>query len=392
MRIGLVKPDWGIRGGFEVVVDRVVRDLSAAGHDVDVVQVAVAELGRTPFGASVDPLVWAQAPEWFTHMALVERFRALDLSDYDVVVSTQPPSYAVRHPRHLALFYHHQRAFYDLEDVWVAAGRADAALHRAASALLRHAEADDIAGVGHFLVGSRRVQERLGEFHGPGLSTSLYEAAAPVVDAEAGGGSHVLTVSRHEFTKRTELTVQALALGDVPGVLVGDGGRLPYVRDLAARFATGALDPVAVAPQDLWLNLGLPAGDEDPAPAPHVRLLGRVDDATLDGLYRDALCVVAPAYDEDDGLTVREAMAYGRPVVVCRDGGGLTAFVEHGVNGLVVEPDGAAIAAAVAELAGDPDLAARLGRAGQEKARTLTEARARRQLLDAVERTAELSR
>ena len=35
----------------------------------------------------------------------------------------------------------------------------------------------------HFLAGSRRVQQRLLDYQGSGVSVSLYEAAAPVVDA-----------------------------------------------------------------------------------------------------------------------------------------------------------------------------------------------------------------
>ena len=98
--------------------------------------------------------------------------------------------------------------------------------------------------------------------------------------------------------------------------------------------------------------------------------------------------MVAPAYDEDDGLTVLEAMAHARPVIVCRDGGGLTALVEDGVNGLVVEPDGASIAAGIARLAGDPELAHAMGLAALETARARTVVRARNQLLEAVDRVA----
>ncbi|NTW38278.1 MAG: glycosyltransferase family 4 protein [Cellulomonadaceae bacterium] len=393
MRIGIVKPDWGIRGGFEVVVDQVDRDLQAAGHTVERVEVAVSGVPRAPFGAAVPDVVWSRSPEWFTHLSMLEQFRALDVRRFDVVLSTQPPSYAVRHPRQVALFYHHARAFYDLEDVWIAAGRAPADLHRAAAALLRTAEADDFGGVTHFLSGSSRVQERLRRFHGAEVPVSLYESAAPVVEgAAAGGGKHALTVSRHEFTKRTELALEAYALGTVPAVLVGEGGRLPFVRELAGRLADRTLAAGSATAEDLWLNLGSPQRGDDPASLDHVRIAGRVDDAELAALYRDALCVVAPAYDEDDGLTVREAMAHGRPVVVCRDGGGLAAFVEDGVNGFIVDPDGPSIAAAIARLAQDPDLASRMGVAALETVSALTPARAARQLLDAVETVASSSR
>ena len=161
MRIALVKPNWGIRGGFEIVVDRIERDLHDAGHEIERVEVNVVGLARTPFGVTVDDQVWSRSPEWFSHLAMLDRFRALDVSRADVVLSTQPPSYAVRHPRHLSLFYHHARAFYDLSDLWVEAGRAPRLLHQTASAMLRDAGFSDVnrlllsGGITQLLTGTR---------------------------------------------------------------------------------------------------------------------------------------------------------------------------------------------------------------------------------------------
>lgn len=388
MKIGVIKPDWGISGGFESVVARVEGDLRGAGHEVERVQVRVQKLPHRPFGLDVPDSSWSRAGEWFTHMAMLEAFRNLDVTSFDVVLTTQPPSYAVHHPRQLALFYHHLRAFYDLADVWVAAGRAPAAEHQVATSLLRAAEAPDLARATHVLAGSSRVRDRLHQFGDPTREIGLYHAPAPVVvDPDRQTYRDVLTVSRHEFTKRTELVVQALAIADRPGVLVGDGGRLPFVRSVSVRVARS--DPAALTDKDLWLNTGVVTDPVDGPEHPRVRLAGRVDDPTLEALYRSALCVVAPAYDEDYGLTVLEAMAHARPVIVCRDGGGLTDLVVDGMNGLVVEPTGAAIAAAVERLAADPELVRALGAAGLETVRARSESAATAELLGALALVAE---
>ncbi|MDQ2827361.1 MAG: glycosyltransferase family 4 protein, partial [Actinomycetota bacterium] len=351
MKVAIVKPDWRIRGGFEVVLGRIERDLTGAGHQVELVQVDVPSVPHRPFDLVVDSDTWARSPEWFSHLALLDTFRALDVSWADVVISTQPPSYGISHPRHLALFYHHARIFYDLEQVYIRAGFAPEILHRTAAALLRRSEAQDLSGVTHFLAGSERVRERLHQFQGDDVPLSLYQASAPPVGQDTrGAGEHVLCVSRHEFSKRTELAVLGLALaGDAVGVLAGSGGRLPFVRALAAHLA-GGQDPESLTDADLWLNAGIPAPPRSGADGrehPRVRIPGRVADDELADLYRNALCVLAPAYDEDDGLTVAEAMSNGKPVIVCRDGGGLTSLVRHGENGLIVEPTGAAIAEAI---------------------------------------------
>jgi glycosyltransferase involved in cell wall biosynthesis len=92
--------------------------------------------------------------------------------------------------------------------------------------------------------------------------------------------------------------------------------------------------------------------------------------------------VVAPAYREDYGLTVLEAFARGRPVIVCEDGGGLVELVEGTGAGLVVEPTAEAIGRAVADLRADQSRAHALAEAASahrgpdptEAVRTLVEA------------------
>ena len=70
---------------------------------------------------------------------------------------------------------------------------------------------------------------------------------------------------------------------------------------------------------------------------------------------------------ETTNLTVFEAMALGKPVVVTNVGG-LPEVVEDGVTGLVVPPrDPEALADAVVVLLGDPELRARMGAAGRER-------------------------
>lgn len=87
------------------------------------------------------------------------------------------------------------------------------------------------------------------------------------------------------------------------------------------------------------------------------------------GVYR-ALDVVmhASTLPEPFGLTVAEAMACGRAVVVSAAGGAAERFTD-GQDGLGVSPgDAAGLAAAVAKLAGDAALRTRLGAAARETA------------------------
>jgi len=167
--------------------------------------------------------------------------------------------------------------------------------------------------------------------------------------------------------------------------IVGTGGREAWARGLDHRFATGT-DPTSLTAAELWCNTGQGGHAVPEGFRSNVEFAGRVDDAELARRVADAPCIVAPAFDEDYGLTAIEAMAQGRPVVVCRDGGGLAELVEHEVTGLVVEPTPAAIAAAVERLVGDPTLAASLGERGRARAAELSWDAADAELLAAVDR------
>ncbi|MCW5877145.1 MAG: glycosyltransferase family 1 protein [Anaerolineales bacterium] len=73
--------------------------------------------------------------------------------------------------------------------------------------------------------------------------------------------------------------------------------------------------------------------------------------------------------EETYGNVVAEAMASGLPVVA-PNSGGVTDLVEDGVTGFLYDPeDRAALLEGVRTLAADPELAARMGAAGQNKVR-----------------------
>jgi glycosyltransferase involved in cell wall biosynthesis len=394
MRIAIAKPDYGVVGGFEKVMSRVEHELVSRGHSVDRLSVGMDATSPVPYGVAVPPSLRLRLPSFVRYMAATEAFQRIDARAHDLLLSTQPPSFAIEHPRHLSLFYHHHRLYYDLCEAWIAAGFADPELHRHAATLVRRVDQRHLSRVGLFLAASEVVRERLRVYNGIEENVGVYLAGTGVHEdllAASGGGppEHVLCVTRHEFPKRAELFVHAMAhLPDLPGRVVGSGGRLNFTLDLARRLTTPGVDLDSVGDAELWLNRGiLPEGAAAAPPVVgNLAFLGQVDDAELARLYAGALCVVAPALLEDYGLTVIEAMSAGRPVVVCADGGGLRLPVVDGVNGFVVEPNGRAIAAAVSHLHDRPELAREMGESARETAAEYTWERAMRQLMDGVER------
>lgn len=107
-----------------------------------------------------------------------------------------------------------------------------------------------------------------------------------------------------------------------------------------------------------------------PALAGRVRLTGWCGPDELRALYATATALVFPSLDEGFGLPVLEAMGCGLPVLTADRGA--TAEVAGG-DALLVDPrDTAALAEAMARLAGDPALRERLARAGRLRAAAWT--------------------
>lgn len=356
-----LKPDFGVHGGFERLVDRCTASLRAAGVDVSVHTFKAHEAPTHLTGLPLPHELWFEHPEYFSYLSNIERVEQVHVDDDTVVVTTQPPTYLLDHPRVVALTYHQARVFYELSELYIAAGYSPPALHREATAQVRLLDAQRLPSTHHWLAGSAEVAQRLADSWGI-ADVPVFQARAEeppdrgIADAYDPDGPAVC-VSRHAWPKRTELAVLA-GICDVDGrfELVGGGGRQPYVEALAARYATDPVGAGQATDQEIWLNTGDPArldagGGEPPA---NVGILGHLSRPEVVDAYRRAGVIVAPAHREDYGLTVLEAFAFGRPVIVCSDGGGLVELVEGTGAGIVVEPRPEAIADAVRELRADP--------------------------------------
>jgi glycosyltransferase involved in cell wall biosynthesis len=97
-----------------------------------------------------------------------------------------------------------------------------------------------------------------------------------------------------------------------------------------------------------------------------VRFCGYV--SPIQGAIERSAIVVVPSMGEGFGMVALEAMERSRPVIAAAIGG-LGELVRDGETGVLVPPaEVEPLTAAIELLAGDPELARRLGEAGRRRA------------------------
>ena len=395
MKIAIAKPDFHAAGGFEIVVERLASGLRDRGHQVDLVQVDADASPVSDLAVSVEPSHVALFRDFFFHLNMVARFERLDLAAYEIVLCTQPASWAVRHAKKVVLFYHHTRTFYDLFEAIEGIRGHDVALHHLAAFIVRDVDGFFLTPETPILAGSRRVKQRLADHNGLGTNVEVFSAgideAFLAYDGPVSFGSP-LCIGRHEFPKRTELFLHAMVhVADLEGRVLGWGSFTDRLKALDGWLRLQHVEPPPgggptrsgchIDDDRLWRDVAIHhpidrlqaanAAAAERGLRPLVKFLGRTSRDDLVREYASALCVVCPAFDEDYGLTCLEAMALGKPVIACLDGGGYVELIDDGVDGFLVEATGPAIAAAIERLK-DPALARAMGARGREKAKAYT--------------------
>jgi glycosyltransferase involved in cell wall biosynthesis len=147
----------------------------------------------------------------------------------------------------------------------------------------------------------------------------------------------------------------------------------------AARLTVAGSGPELTRLQSLVAELGLGAA---------VHFAGRVDNADMPRLYRDADCMLNPSTVDNMPISVLEAFASARPVV-STNAGGIPDLVADGINGLLVPVgDSDAMAEALCRVLSDAALARSLVSAGLAEAEKYAWPRVRDLWLDAYRRAA----
>ena len=265
---------------------------------------------------------------------IIDNYRhceSMDLSRYDLVVSTKTPTYAVKHRAHVLYLVHTVRVFDDMFEAAFPQASVEQFVQRSSLHALDLAAM--LGAKARFAIG-HEVASRL--FRWRGLTAEVMHPPLGVHNLRnAPSEGYLFMPGRLHPWKRVDLAIEAVRQSQLPLKLViaGTGEAEGSLRRLAA---------------------------DDP----RVDFLGHISDDELVEWYAKALAVVFTPLHEDYGYVTLEAFASGKPVITCCDSGEPTRLVSNGETGWVCEPNAASLRATFEASFNDPDAAAVMGARG----------------------------
>lgn len=339
MKIALVHDFLKEYGGAE----RVLEALHEIWPEAPIYTAFVDYAGFGPHADRVRP--WKIKTTWLQNVPFISQlysplrflapfaFRSLDLSKFDVIISSTNAYYAKGikkrpprgsslqdHPRgdrsqiHICYCHTPPRSLYGYETAmnW----RKNPIVRLYATVInhfLRMYDFTATQGVDHFIANSKEVQRRIKKFYRR-ESVVIYPPVELLDDRKSNvedsilkiegrsliNESYFLYVGKLAFAKHVDVAIQAANKLNVPLKVVGKGREEVRLRGIAHS---------------------------------NIEFLGEVNDEKLTELYKHCKAVIFPATDEDFGIVPVEAMSFGKPVIAQACGGVLETVIE-GKTGL----------------------------------------------------------
>lgn len=320
-----------VSGGAELMVESLISQLKIRGFDVDKVQL---------------PYKWYPATSLYNNLL---NWRLLDLDEscgekIDLVIATKFPSYGVRHNNKVAWITHQYRQAYDLYE-----SQYGLANDQNGSEIKKVVENYDKFSLkeskGIYTI-SNTVTDRLQKYNNIEAQT-LYHPPALVGRYQTGEFSNYLvSVGRLDKLKRNDQIIKALQYCD-KNIRLKIAGKGPELEDLQ--------------------KLAIRCKVED-----RVDFLGFVSDEDLIKLYQNSGAVYYAPVDEDYGYVTLEAFLSHKPVITCKDSGGVLEFVEHDKSGYISNPNENELGQWIDSLFHDKKIMRELGEFGYNKVKNIS--------------------
>jgi glycosyltransferase involved in cell wall biosynthesis len=262
-------------------------------------------------------------------------------NNFDMVLTTKYPSYALRNQNHICLFNHRIREFYSQWDET----KQQLPFYKQAAAHILRAGVQIIDGYylkrcKNIYSQSKTIQQRLKKNN---ISSQvLYPPST--LHTHTGKYEYFLLPGRlDDRNKRVSLAIQAMKHmpKEARLIITGEGVDGKKLRKLAKKNT-------------------------------QIIFAGHVSDTQLTDLYANALAVVYPVRGEDYGLVTVEAFNSEKPVIICEDAGGPTELITHKKTGMIVQPTPKHLAKAMKYFLEDSTIAPKYGTAGKKSVAHIT--------------------
>lgn len=313
-----------IKGGAEAHVDGLVSALKSEGHEVDVLRL---------------PFKFEDRDYLEKLMTFVEGMDLQNFNGYrvDRVISLLFPGFAAQHPSHVSWVIHQHRAVYDLYKPEMANDDL-----RYLKEKITTFDQKAFASKQAVFANSGNVAKRLRQYTGV-ESKALYHPppGAECFYCAEEALPYVFFPSRIEVLKRQSLLLKAAQLmkSDLKIILSGSGSQAHVLQSEIEALQLQA----------------------------KVSFVGSLSEEEKYAFYANSSAVFFGPYDEDLGYVTLEAMLSSKAVITCTDSGGPLEFIDHQVNGWVVDPDPQCIADVLDQIAEKPEMALRFGQAARQR-------------------------
>lgn len=296
-----------VRGGAELLADRLVLELRKAGHE--------AELLRLPLGNTPDEILQG-----------IVAASLLDVVNVDRIIGLKFPAYLIPHPDVVIWLVHQFRQAYDPPPVGWPDGPS---LNHVVSAV-RTADRNSFASATRLYAISPMVAERLRRSNGLNAEVLMTPPHADQAYRTHEPHDFIVALGRISGSKRQILAIQAMRHAK-PGyrlVVAGAAENPETLADIRREIAdSGVSDRVELIPRFI------------------------TEEEKLELIGRSIGSVYLPIDEDSYGYVCYEAAMSSKPSITATDSGGTLTLVDHGRTGLVSAPEPRALASAFDELA-----------------------------------------
>lgn len=319
-------------GGAELMVEKLVQELKKRDYDTELISI---------------PFRWYPEHGLYNNLLM---WRMLDLSEFngkkiDLVIPTKFPTYGIQHPNKVLWLMHQHRAAYDLYMNKDHFGLGTIEHGHEMQTVIQNFDNKTIKESQNIFSISQNVANRLYSnnrltatplYHPPALAGRYYCDKFE---------NYILSVGRLDPLKRIHMLINSLKYceNNINLIIAGTGPEEEHLHKLVHEN-----------------NLDT-----------RVKMLGFVSDAELIQLYANATAIYFSPIDEDYGYVTLEAFLSHKPIITCKDSGGVLEFANEN-NAIICECETKSISNAINTLIADKNKAVELGNNGFDIASRIT--------------------